>query len=118
VKLPRHGCPDQSRSHFTTLALKAWNGICNSDRSGADPIDLILPITLECWLVWGIGNMHDDDDDWRAAEAALEKARSLPGRAERIEALRQAGKLRFAADQNNKEQGARGCASKYTPETE
>ena len=41
--------------------------------------------------------MHDDDD-WKDAEAALEKARSLPGGTKRIEALRQAGKLRFAAD--------------------
>ena len=39
-----------------------------------------------------------DDDDWKAAVAALEKARSLPGGTERIEALRYAGKLRFAAD--------------------
>jgi hypothetical protein len=41
----------------------------------------------------------DNDDDWKAAEAALEKARSLPGGPERIEALKEAGKLRFAADQ-------------------
>jgi hypothetical protein len=43
--------------------------------------------------------LHDDNDsDWKAAEAALEKARSLPGGPERIDALRRAGKLRFAAD--------------------
>ena len=40
----------------------------------------------------------DDDVDWKVAEAALEKARSLPGGAERIEALKQAGRLRFDAD--------------------
>jgi hypothetical protein len=40
----------------------------------------------------------DDDEDWKAAEAALEKARSLPGGAERIDALKQAGRLRAAAD--------------------
>jgi hypothetical protein len=42
--------------------------------------------------------MGDDDDDWKVAEAALEKARGLPGGAERIEALRQAGRLRFEAN--------------------
>ena len=42
--------------------------------------------------------MNDCDDDRRAVEAALEKARSLPGGPERIDALRRAGKLRFAAD--------------------
>ena len=40
------------------------------------------------------------DDDWKVAEAALEKARALPGGAERIEALKQAGRLRFEADRN------------------
>ncbi len=43
-----------------------------------------------------IGNMHDDD--WKDAEAALEKARKLPSGAERIQALKDAAKLRFAAD--------------------
>jgi hypothetical protein len=57
--------------------------------------------------------MHDDDD-WRTAEAALEKARGLPGGAERIKALRHAGKLRFAADRKlyEKEQRAHERASK------
>jgi hypothetical protein len=53
--------------------------------------------------------LRDDDDggDWKVAEAALEKARSLPAGAARIEALRRAGKLRFAADRgrHNKKQG-------------
>jgi hypothetical protein len=59
--------------------------------------------------------MHDDDDDWRFAEAALEKARSLPGGPERIEALKQAGKLRFAADKrrHKKEQRDPGRPSKF-----
>jgi hypothetical protein len=63
--------------------------------------------------------MHEDDD-WKSAEAALEKARSLPGGPERIEALRQAGKLRFDADRklHKKEQSARGRPSKHAPETE
>ena len=37
------------------------------------------------------------DDAWDAAEKALEEARNLPAGAERIEALRRAGKLRFEA---------------------
>ena len=45
----------------------------------------------------GINNM-DGDDEWKVAEAALEKARRLPCGAERIEALKQAGRLRFEAD--------------------
>jgi hypothetical protein len=40
----------------------------------------------------------NDDDDWKAAEVELEAARRLPGGAERIEALRRAGRLRFDAD--------------------
>jgi hypothetical protein len=47
------------------------------------------------------------DDDWKAAEAALEKARGLPGGAERIEALKQAGRLRFEADRNRQEKEIR-----------
>jgi hypothetical protein len=40
----------------------------------------------------------DGDDEWKVAEAALEKARGLPCGAERIEALKQAGRLRLEAD--------------------
>ena len=40
------------------------------------------------------------DDDWKVAEAALKTARALPCGAERIEALKQAGRLRFEADRN------------------
>ena len=40
----------------------------------------------------------DEDDDWKAAEAALEAACRLPGGAERAEALKHAGRLRFDAD--------------------
>ena len=40
----------------------------------------------------------DSDEDWKAAEKALEAARRLPGGAARIEALRHAGRLRFDAD--------------------
>jgi hypothetical protein len=38
------------------------------------------------------------DEDWDAAEAALEAARRLPAGAERFEALKKAGQLRFDAD--------------------
>jgi hypothetical protein len=49
----------------------------------------------------------DGDDDWKVAEAALEKARRLPGGAERIEALRQAGRLRFEADRKRQKKEIR-----------
>ena len=64
--------------------------------------------------------MHDYDDDRRAAEAALEKARRLPGGPERIEALRHAGRLRFAADRKHHktEQDDHRLASKSISETE
>jgi hypothetical protein len=39
--------------------------------------------------------MRSGDADWKAAEAALEKARRLPGGPERIEAPQYAGKLRL-----------------------
>jgi hypothetical protein len=35
---------------------------------------------------------------WKMAQKALAEARSLPGGAERIAALREAGKMRFHAD--------------------
>jgi hypothetical protein len=38
------------------------------------------------------------DDDWEAAQAALEAARQLPVGAERFEALKKAGQLRYDAD--------------------
>jgi hypothetical protein len=38
------------------------------------------------------------DDDWIAAQAALEAARQLPVGAERFEALKKAGQLRYDAD--------------------
>jgi hypothetical protein len=67
-------------------------------------------------MLAGLGDhrMHDDDD-WEAAEAALKRARSLPGGAERVEALRQAGKLRFVADRKRykKEQRDHGRPSKF-----
>jgi hypothetical protein len=61
-----------------------------------------------------VSNMRDDDD-WKDAEAALAKARSLPSGAERIEALRYAGKLRFAADKRRykKEQHEHRRPSKF-----
>jgi hypothetical protein len=42
--------------------------------------------------------LPDEDDDWKAAESALEAACRLPGGTERIEALKHAGRLRFDAD--------------------
>ena len=64
--------------------------------------------------------MHDDDDDWKAVEAALERARRLPAGPERIEALRRVGKIRFVADRrrHKREQLAIERASKSISETE
>jgi len=44
------------------------------------------------------GHDANAEDAWEAAERALEEARQITGGAERIEALRRAGKLRFEAD--------------------
>jgi hypothetical protein len=38
------------------------------------------------------------DEVWKAAQAALEAARQLPVGAERVEALRRAGQLRYDAE--------------------
>jgi hypothetical protein len=40
------------------------------------------------------------DQDWEAAQAALEAARRLPVGAKRAEALKKAGQLRYEADKN------------------
>jgi hypothetical protein len=40
------------------------------------------------------------DEGWEAAQAALEAARQLPVGAERAEALKKAGQLRYDADKN------------------
>lgn len=55
----------------------------------------------------------EGDDDWKAAENALEAARRLPGGAARVEALKQAGRLRFEADRKRqkKENRQAGPAS-------
>jgi hypothetical protein len=39
------------------------------------------------------------DEDWKAAQAALEAACRLPAGAKRFEALKKAGQLRYDADQ-------------------
>jgi hypothetical protein len=38
------------------------------------------------------------DEDWKAAQAALEAARQLPAGVERFEALKEPGQLRYDAD--------------------
>jgi hypothetical protein len=40
------------------------------------------------------------DQDWEAAQTALEAARQLPVGPERAEALKKAGQLRYDADKN------------------
>jgi hypothetical protein len=69
-------------------------------------------------LSGGIKNMNDDDD-WKVAKAALEKARGLPCGAERIEALKQAGRLRFEADRNRQKNEIRqfGPSSRFAKPT-
>jgi hypothetical protein len=42
------------------------------------------------------------EEEWRAAEAALNDAQKLPGGPERIEALKRAGQLRYEADQRRR----------------
>ena len=71
---------------FQRWASSAFIGLAPTDR-----------LRLDSGWSGGINNMNGDDD-WKVAEAALEKARGLPGGAERIEALKQAGRLRFEAD--------------------
>ena len=42
------------------------------------------------------------DEEWRAAEAALTAARKIPVGAERIEALKRVGQLRYEADKRRR----------------
>jgi hypothetical protein len=47
----------------------------------------------------------NEDDDWKAAEKALEEARGLKG-SQRIEALKRAGQLRYDAHRKLREKEA------------
>jgi hypothetical protein len=87
-----------------------------SQKRSDGQLDLIERLRLDVSLVGGPANAQswelrrsalaeaaimvtsDEDADWKAAEAALEAARRLPGGAARIEALKHAGRLRFDAD--------------------
>jgi len=80
---------------FSALGQSAFIGLAPTDR-----------LRLDSGWSGGINNMNGDDD-WKVAEAALEKARGLPGGAERIEALKQAGRLRFEADRNRQKKEIR-----------
>ena len=68
-------------------------------------------------------NTPDNDENWIAAEKALETARRLPGGRERIEALKHAGRLRFDADRKRRERerepdvGQPGPPSEFTKRT-
>ena len=42
------------------------------------------------------------EEDWLAADAALTDAQKMPGGAERIEALKRAGQLRYEADKRRR----------------
>jgi hypothetical protein len=43
------------------------------------------------------------EEEWEAAEAALKAAQNLPGGAERYQALKHAGQLRYNADKQRRE---------------
>ena len=45
---------------------------------------------------------QSDDEEWRAAEAALAAAREIPVGPERIEALKRVGQLRYEADKRRR----------------
>jgi hypothetical protein len=45
----------------------------------------------------------EDDAEWQAAQAAVHAAQKLPSGAERIEALRKAGQLRYEADKRRRQ---------------
>jgi hypothetical protein len=47
------------------------------------------------------------DQVWAAAQAALEAARQLPAGAERFEALKKAGQLRYEADKTRAREAER-----------
>jgi hypothetical protein len=54
-----------------------------------------------------------DEEDWKAAEAALDAAREMPSGAARIKAMKKAGKMRFEADRRRREQ--EGFAVRLSP---
>jgi hypothetical protein len=60
----------------------------------------------------------DNDEDWKAAEKALEKACRLPVGRDRIEALKQAGRLRFYAHNKRLAQNAKQDAPNELLETD
>ena len=42
------------------------------------------------------------EEEWQAAQVALNDAQKLPGGPERVEALKRAGRLRYKADQRRR----------------
>jgi hypothetical protein len=48
------------------------------------------------------------DEEWEVAQAALEAARQLPAGAERFEALKKAGQLRYEADKKKNQRSGGG----------
>ncbi len=44
-----------------------------------------------------------EDSDWAEAQTALTQAQSMPAGAQRIEALKTAGKMRFYADERRQQ---------------
>ena len=42
------------------------------------------------------------EEEWEAAQVALNDAQTLPGGPERVEALKRAGRLRYKADQRRR----------------
>jgi len=91
---------------------RIWVGGPSDARFGIGGAALVVRVAI-------IVTSDEGDDDWKAAELALEAARRLPGGAARIEALKQAGRLRFDADRKrqNKEIRQHGPLSHLTKPT-
>jgi hypothetical protein len=96
-----------AKTPIATVAQKAKRLARNSKTGAGQPR---YSPSANTWT----SKMHNDDHDWKAVEAALERVRRLPAGPERIEALRRVGKIRFAADRRRyqKEQRDNGGASK------
>jgi hypothetical protein len=73
---------------------------------------LIMETHLESFSVFEHNNpdcpvQNTGDDEWEFAQAAFETARQLPVGAERFEALKKAGQLRYDADKKRNNRSGR-----------
>lgn len=63
-------------------------------------------------------DLTEAEEAWNEAQKALEEARLLPGGAKRIAALREAGKMRFRADQLRQAAAEEGKTPADAPKTQ